>query len=251
MKSTVVITGAAGGLGRGMAISIASLKCYKLALIDIKNMDETIKLCHGVNEYVEIQPYQMDISNSKDLKATINKISVEFGPISSLINNAGLIYLNEIDSSTIDLLEADKILDVNLRATIHCTSHCVPYIKETKLRYPNIQCAVIVICSDTSTLRAVGKNKGIYASSKWGLLGFTECIFDELREYGIKVSAILPGWANTDQPRKYNKGKVNWSKCVQPSDVGEAVKYILTCSDTVCPFKLCLWPQRDPTKSKL
>ena len=250
VQGTVVITGAAGGLGRGMAIAIASMKRYKLALIDIKNMDETIKLCHGVNEYIKVKSYQIDISNLQDLKTTIFEINDTFGPISSLINNAGLIYLNEIDSSTIDLTEADNVLDVNLRATIHCTSHCVPFIKQTKLKYPNIDCAVIILCSDVSEVRATGANKGIYASTKWGLLGFAECIFEELREYGIKVSAILPGWANTDQPRKYNKNKVNWSKCVQPSDIGEAVKYILNCSDTVCPFKLCLWPQKDPQLPK-
>ena len=95
------------------------------------------------------------------------------------------------------------------------------------------------------------KGEGIYASTKWGLLGFTECLFEELREYGIKVSAILPGWCNTNQPRRYNKDKINWDKTVQPSDVGNAVKFILSSSDTVCPFKICLWPQRDPRKAKL
>eukprot|EP01083_Nonionella_stella_P105973 305174_1 len=96
VKGTIIITGGAGGLGRGIAISIASLKSYKLALIDVKNMEETMKLCRGVNEYVEMKSYQIDISNANDLKTTINKINNEFGPISSLVNNAGLIYLNEI-----------------------------------------------------------------------------------------------------------------------------------------------------------
>ena len=246
MKPTVIITGGAGGLGQGMAISIASLKCYKLALIDVKNMDETIKLCRGVDEFSDIKSFQIDISNSDDLKATIDEINHGFGPIASVINNAGLIYLNEIDASSIDLNEADKILNVNLKAAIHCTSYCVSYIKQTKLKYPNVQCAVIVLCSDVSEVRATGAKKGIYASTKWGLLGFAECLFDELCEYGIKVSAILPGWSNTAQPRKYNANKVDWSKCIQPSDLGDAVKFILNSSQTVCPFKLCLWPQRNP-----
>eukprot|EP01084_Bolivina_argentea_P181126 312863_1 len=248
---TMIITGAAGGIGRGIAIAVASMKCYKLALIDIKKCDETIKLCQGVNEFIEIKQYKIDVSNSNALKSTIQQINNEFSPIACLVNNAALIYLNEINSNTIDLSQVNNILDVNLKAAIHCTSYCVPYIKQTKKKYPNFKCAIIILCSRTSTPRKLGKGEGVYASTKWGLMGFTECLFEELCEDGIKVCAILPGWTNTDQPRKYNLNKINWNLCVQPSDVGQAVKYILNCSDTVCPFKLCLWPQRNPEKSKL
>lgn len=248
---TIIITGAAGGIGQGIAIALAALKGYKLALIDIKSMDKTISLCHGVNEFVKIRSYQLDISDLKALRLTIDKINKEFGPISCLVNNAALIYHNEINSTTLDYMEVDKVLDVNLKAAIHCTSYCVPYIKDTKNKYPYFNCAIIILCSRTSTARKLGKGEGIYASTKWGLLGFTECLFEELREDGIKVSAILPGWCNTDQPRRYNKDKINWDKTVQPSDVGKTVRFILTASDTVCPFKICLWPQRDPKKSRL
>ena len=99
-------------------------------------MDETICLCHGVNEFVSIQSYKIDVSNLKDLRLTISKINDEFGPISCLINNAALIYHHEIDSTTMDYDELDRILDVNLKAAIHCTSYCVPFIKQTKSKYP-------------------------------------------------------------------------------------------------------------------
>ena len=98
---------------------------------------------------------------------------------------------------------------------MHCTSYCVPFIKETKSKYSHFNFAVIISSSRTSTPRKLTKGEAIYASTKWGLLGFTECSFKELKESGMKVSAILPGWCNTNQPQRYNEDEINWDKTVQ------------------------------------
>jgi 3-oxoacyl-[acyl-carrier protein] reductase len=83
-----------------------------------------------------------------------------------------------------------------------------------------------------------------YAASKFGLIGFTQSLSEEIREYGVKASVILPGFVATDMipPLKH----LDRSKMLEPEDVAQAVLFVLHSQPTCCPVELTLRPQRTP-----
>jgi 3-oxoacyl-[acyl-carrier protein] reductase len=86
-----------------------------------------------------------------------------------------------------------------------------------------------------------------YAAAKFGLLGFTQSLYDEVRQHGIKVAAICPGLVDTDLIPD-NK-KVDRAKFLQPDDVADAVQQILTSPIRACPTEIVLEPQFDPERN--
>ncbi|MGZ8435996.1 MAG: SDR family NAD(P)-dependent oxidoreductase, partial [Candidatus Binatia bacterium] len=89
-------------------------------------------------------------------------------------------------------------------------------------------------------------NGAAYSASKFGLIGFTQSLYEEVREHGIKVAVILPGFVDTPMipPVKH----LDRTKMIQAEDVAQAVLYILNAPATACPVELTIRPQRTPYK---
>jgi NAD(P)-dependent dehydrogenase (short-subunit alcohol dehydrogenase family) len=83
-----------------------------------------------------------------------------------------------------------------------------------------------------------------YAAAKFGLLGFTQSLFDEVRDHGIKVVAICPGLVDTDliPPNK----RVDRSKFLPPADIAQVVHDVITAPPSACATEIVLEPQFDP-----
>lgn len=78
-----------------------------------------------------------------------------------------------------------------------------------------------------------------YAASKHGLLGFAQSLYEELRGAGLKVSTICPGNVNTEMTRSTGL-PARWDELLQPEDVADAVRYILSTSPRACPTEIVL-----------
>ena len=83
-----------------------------------------------------------------------------------------------------------------------------------------------------------------YSASKFGILGFTQSLFEEVREYGVKVSIILPGFVDT--PLIPLNKRLDRSKMIQPRDIAEAVMYVLSTPANACPVEMTIRPQQTP-----
>eukprot|EP01084_Bolivina_argentea_P023479 43797_1 len=248
---TVLITGASRGIGRNIAIHLALSKKYKLVLLsrNQQKLNETVDLCKRVNNSIQLMSLQCDITNTKQLKECVKKTG-DFGPYAVLINNAGITYPHLVN----DTMEDDKInnvLNTNLNNLIIACKESVPYLKKTKQLYPNMNVAIIQISSRASTLRATDPMDSVYCASKFGVRGFSDCLFKELKNDGIKVCQLMPGWVNTELSWKY-KDKLILENMIQPSDMSYAVDFVLNCPDTCCPLEILIYPQYDVNrKSKL
>jgi short-subunit dehydrogenase len=89
-------------------------------------------------------------------------------------------------------------------------------------------------------------NGAAYSASKFGLIGFTQSLYEEVREYGIKVAVILPGFVDT--PLIPPNRQLDRSKMIQPADVAQTVRYILASAPTCCPVEITLRPQKNPNR---
>ena len=250
LEPTVLITGASRGIGRNIAINLSLAKKYKLALLsrNEEKLNETINLCKTVNNNVKIIGLQCDLNDTKSLKQCIKKCGTEFGPFAVLINNAGIAYPHLVNEK----MEDDKInnvLNTNLNNLIITTKECVPYLKETKKLYPDMNVSIIQISSRASTFRATDPMDSVYCASKFGVRGFSDVLFKELKNYGIKVCQIMPGWVNTELAMKY-ADKLILKNMIQTSDISYAVQFVLNCPETCCPLEMLIYPQYDVNKKQ-
>ena len=246
---TAIITGASTGIGRGIAIGMAKEGKYKLCLIsrNMVKMEETERLCLEQNKNVDIRLTQCDLSDAKELKMVFHKVCTEYGPIHVLVNNAGMMGAGPIPSADMDYL--NTMFNVNLKAVVFGTQICLPFIIESA-KQKKASCAVISISSILGTDYGVGMRStavSAYSASKHGVRIFNECLFEEVKEHGIKCCCIMPGYVKTPMTEsvvaKYPNLGLKLEDFLNVEDVSQSVQYVLSVSDKACPTNIVIRSQ--------
>jgi len=176
---------------------------------------------------------QADVSRAQDVAPLVQKSEQTLGPIEVLVNNAGTGYFGPTHEAT----EAnwDIVLDTNLKSVFLLSKAVARGMIERRGGH------IINIAS------LAGKNAfpggGIYCASKWGLLGLTECMAEDLRAYGIRVSAICPGSVHTEFSPHAGKDP---RKMLQPEDIAHAVEMIVTQAPQSFISEILMRPTQKP-----
>ncbi len=226
------ITGASRGIGRAVAMRLAGAGC-NVALVarGAESLAETEALCRALG--VKTLTFAIDVADS-DLVANAVKTTIQcLGDLHILVNNAGVMVQSSAD--TADLSDWERIIRVNLTAVMHTTRHALPWIEKAGGG------SVIFIASLSG--KTSHKGSAAYCASKHGVIGFAGSVFEDVREKGIKVSAICPGFVNTDMITGRN---LDPEKMIQPEDVADAVLFVATFPATGCPTEIVIRPQRTP-----
>ena len=131
-------------------------------------------------------------------------------------------------------------LRVNLWATMHLTRLVLPHMIQRRIG------TIINIGSLAGLTGRAGESA--YAAAKFGVRGFSQSLFEEVREYGIKVCTICPGYVDTllIPPNR----RIDRNKMISPDDVAEAVYSVVAASPRMCPTEMILQPQFDPLKTQ-
>lgn len=132
-----------------------------------------------------------DITLEHQVETLIKKTETSLGSVDLLVNNAGLVERAPVAETTEE--SWDRVLDVNLKGAFLCTRAAIPSMK-TK------GCGRIINVSSISGKLGT-PNLAPYCASKWGLIGFTKAIAEELREHNIQVYAVCPGSVDTEMLR--------------------------------------------------
>ncbi len=188
MNQVALITGAARGIGKKIAVTLAKAG-FDIALNYRSNTDELTKIKEEIESYkVKCLLVQGDVSNFEDTERIAKETIDEFGKIDVLINNAGI---------TKDMLllrmkkeDFESVLDVNLVGTFNMTKNVASYMmKQRSGRIINV-----------SSVVGVSGNAGQanYSASKAGIIGFTKSLAKELASRNILVNAVAPGFIGTD-----------------------------------------------------
>jgi NAD(P)-dependent dehydrogenase (short-subunit alcohol dehydrogenase family) len=185
-----VVTGAASGIGRAIAAGYAR-EGARVVLLDI---DETqaaeaakeIRDAHGAAE-----SFRLDVTSREECMAIARQIDERVGPVSILVNNAGI---NRRNAFTADpdavLKDWQDIMAINLNGPFNVTHAFLDQLRATKGRIVNI-------ASIQSFMHVRTPNSPAYTTSKHGVLGFTRALAAELGKHGIRVNAIGPGLIET------------------------------------------------------
>lgn len=189
---TAIITGAARGIGKAIALRYAQEGC-NVAFTDLaynEAAQETEKELKAFG--VKAKGYASDASNFEDTQKVVAEIVKDFGAVDVLVNNAGITK----DTLLMRMSEEqwDAVINVNLKSVFNFTKAVQP----TMLRQRS---GSIV---NMSSVVGVSGNAGQanYSASKAGMIGFTKSVAKELGSRGIRSNAIAPGFIITDMTGK-------------------------------------------------
>jgi len=234
-EKVALVTGAGRGIGKAVALSLAKLGCRVVLAARTSVELEKVKLDIQNDKGVAIA-VPTDLTRDEDIDALVRESQREFGAVDILINNAGWGKRAPVVRARIE--DLDQTLRVNLRA---------PMILAQKLLPAMIKKGEGAVINIGSVSGKSGEADGAaYSASKFGVIGCGESLYEEVREQGIKVAVILPGFVDTPMipPVKH----LDRSKMIQADDVAQAVLYVLNAPATSCPVEITIRPQRTPHK---
>lgn len=189
----VVVTGAARGIGRGIATRVARAGADVTVFdTEIQDAGETADLVRDLGG--EAHAVEVDVSDGDAIEAGVEETIDRLGPVHGLVNNAGVQNAIPILETTEE--EWDFHLDVNAKGTFFCSKAVAGHMVEE-----GIEGAIVNVAS-TAAERAF-PGQGAYATSKAGVVAFTKVLAKELGEERITVNAINPGTVDTPMVQQW------------------------------------------------
>ena len=181
-NKTVVITGAAGGIGMGMVRRFAA-DGARVALCDLRGAGEAAETICAEGGLVK--GYSFDITDRDATAAAMAAIAADLGPIDVLVNNAGINVGPDERKHVDDFSDKwwDAIIRVDLDGTYNCTKLAIPHMADNA--------AVVNISSIVGMVPL--RNQCAFAAAKAAVVNFTRAIAMELAPRGIRANAVCPG----------------------------------------------------------
>ncbi|HEX7958562.1 MAG TPA: SDR family oxidoreductase [Terriglobales bacterium] len=181
-----VVTGASRGIGRAICEALADAGCH--LAISARNQESLKKAAEALNSRgVRVLQQTMDVSSEQTVKSFFAAVKKSLGKVDILINNAGIAHqLAPVSNLAPELWR--QVIDINLTGTFLCSHFCLPLMHAGGTVINNLSVA------------ASGSFPGHagYNASKYGALGLTNTMREELREKGIRVIALIPGPTDTE-----------------------------------------------------
>lgn len=183
----VIITGASSGIGKELALRYAKDGAWLvLAARNKEKLEAVADTCRDTGGKAIAVP--TDVADKSQCKNLIDRCIKEYGKIDVLVNNAGITMWACFDEVT-DLSILEKIMQVNYFGSVYCTHYALPWLKKSHGRLVGI--------SSLTGKTGIPTRSG-YGASKHAMAGFFDALRIELKEYGISVTMIYPGFVSTE-----------------------------------------------------
>jgi len=215
----VLITGAAGGIGRALARVFAQEGC-RLALLDLDGDGVKALARELKGEGIQAQGHGCDIRDFEACRAVTASVEKDLGGIDILVNNAGLTHRSLFSQTSLEVLK--RIMEVNFFGAVHCTQAALPGLMAN-------QGMIVVISSIAGVAPLIGRSG--YSASKHALHGFFDTLRAELSGRGVGVLLVCPSYVDTPIDRNALDGKGSKAGSVKatigglarPEDVAAAI----------------------------
>jgi len=230
---TALVTGASRGIGFAIAqkLGLMGAKVAICARNSGKLEDAAARLR---NDGVEVMAATADVASAAEIASLVTKTEKSLGSIEILVNNAGIGYFGPVQEA--DEKNWDSVLDTNLKSVFLLSKAVAPGMIERRTGH--------IINIGSLAGKNAFKNGSIYCASKWGLMGLTECMAEDLREYGVRVSVICPGSVATEFGSPASKK--NPQKMLQPDDIAHAVEMLVSQAPQSFISEVLIRPTQKP-----
>lgn len=236
--TTAIVTGAARGIGRGIALCLAA-EGVNVVVADLgdpvrADMDETAAAVRARG--VRAATVDVDVRDIAAVRAMVQKTLEWFGRLDILVNNAGVVSVAGV--AGMDEATWDRIIDTNLKGTFLCSQAVIPHMMERRSG------RIVNISSQAGKRGYAGLAH--YCASKFGIIGFTQALAFELASANITVNAVCPGEVNTamwtehlsrslalmsgvtpeEAFERFIRERVPLGRPQTPEDIGQAVVFL-------------------------
>lgn len=226
-NKVVAIVGAAGGIGSALAHQLSDRQA-RLVLVG-RNRDRLSALEQELNTPVVTMP--TDITQLEQVNSLMQQIIDQFGQLDILVNAAGAGILKQWNKLEASDLEA--MLAVNLKGSFYTMQAAANVMKEQKQGHI---CNIVGILGKHTMPMAAA-----YCASKFGVVGFSKCMAEELRRFGIKVTLFYFGGVDTPFWDSISL-KVDRTKMLRPETAAEAIVSVLGLEPQAVPMEINIQP---------
>lgn len=231
----IIVTGASRGIGRGIAVVLAregfevGLLARSRELLD--EVRDAISASGGTCHVAVC-----DLRDPAGAEAAVSALAGKLGGLYGLVNNAGLVIRKDVFEISID--EWRTLIDTNVNGLFYATRAALPHLRRDGRGH------IINVSSVSGRVPLPGGSA--YAASKYAVTGFSESLFHEVRDHGIKVTTIFPGSVDSESRRHDPSEDQSWK--VRPEEVGEACANVLRTSAGNCVSQVEIRPLRRPPR---
>ena len=219
-KQVALVTGASRGIGKAIAYLFAQEGMN--VVICSRNENQIRKTAMEIQKDTGniVVPVKTDVRNHVDVDKLVQSALNEFGRIDILVNNAGVAIIKSLVETTDH--EYDTIMDTNLSGVFFCCKSVLPHMIKQKSGY------IINISSGAG--KTGFANLSVYCASKFGVIGMTESLAEEVSDYGIKVFSMCPGAVATQMQKEFMSNEEfekRKNQMIQPEEVAQKVLQLI------------------------
>lgn len=231
-----VVTGGSKGIGYAIADALAgagaSVAIGARTAEDVERAAGELAKKHSRGRSLAVQ---CDVRSQPDCRTLIERSAAELGGMDILINNAGIGRFETVEQMTVE--DWDAVIGTNLNSAFYCSHAALPHLKKRGGWIINIG-------------SLAGKNAfprgAAYNASKFGLLGFSEAMMQEVRHDGVRVSCIMPGSVATEFSHPSGSGTTEDEWKVGAEDIAQIVMDLLAMPERTLPSRVEVRPSRPP-----
>ena len=225
LPSRVIVTGAAQGIGRAVALKVAVPGAH-IAVWDVlsEGAEDTAAQCCAQGAVA--RAWAVDVGEASQIAAAVAGFVREWGAPDGLVNNAGIF--PRARALDMQLAEWERVLRVNLTGTFVCAQAVAAHMKTAGRG--------TIVNTASGRALAGAANGAHYSATKGGIMALTKSLALDWAEYGIRVNCVIPGITDTAQPRVemgdnqlYAAGeRIPLKRIGQPQDIAAVVAFLLS-----------------------
>lgn len=225
----VVVVGATGGIGSAVTRKLASTGAR--LVLAARNPNQLASLAAQLPGTTQVMAVATDITDPQQVEALMEKAFAQFGQIDALVNAAGAGILKQCNQ--LEPADLDAMLDVNLKGCFYTTQAAAEVMKERRSGHI---CNVVGILGKHSMAMAAA-----YCASKFGVVGFSKCMADELKRFGIKFTLFYFGGVDSPFWDQVSL-KVDRKKMLSPETAADAILFALSAEPQAVPMEINIQP---------
>ena len=221
---TVVVTGAAGGIGLA---TISLLLQYKVKILALDIQKPTSKILKNKNVFYQ----QIDLVDEKKLSSKIKDFIKKYKRIDYLVNTTGVLWFGkDISAVDLDLKIWDRVFDINLKTMVLLSKLIIPIMKKNKF-------GSMAHISSVDALSGDDKPQDAYGASKAAMIRLSKSLAIQFGQFNIRSNCILPGavetpmqdrWKKIPNAKKNLKNFMPIKKIIQPKGIAEGILFLLS-----------------------